>query len=290
LEMADAYAGLGCLVTVVEAATIAGTEDKELADGLRRVLAARGVTILEGVRVQAAEPGPVLLLEDGRRVAGSHLLVAIGKRPDLRALELEAGGVRASRAGIATDRGLRSLTNRCVFAVGDIADPEGIGPRAFTHVGSYHAGIVIRRVVFRLPARIDYRALPRVIYTDPELAQVGLTEAEARASGRRVSVLRWPLAETDRAQTERDLVGLVKLVVVDGRLAGVGILAAGAGEMITAWGLAIARGVKLSALSALIMPYPTRSEAAKRAVQSFYVPRLFSDRTKALVRWLARLP
>ena len=97
------------------------------------------------------------------------------------------------RAGIATDRGLRSLTNRRVYAVGDIADPQGIGPRAFTHVGSYHAGIVIRRALFRLPARIDYAALPRVTYTNPELAQVGMTEAEARAAGHRVAVLRWPL-------------------------------------------------------------------------------------------------
>ena len=87
------------------------------------------------------------------------------------------------RAGIATDRGLRSLTNRRVFAVGDIADPQGIGPRAFTHVGSYHAGIVIRRALFRLPARVDYAALPRVTYTNPELAQAGMTEAEASAAG-----------------------------------------------------------------------------------------------------------
>src|SRR6202035_1861734 len=114
-------------------------------------------------------------------------------------LPLDAATVRAGPAGIATDRGLRSLTNRRVYAVGDIADPQGIGPRAFTHVGSYHAGIVIRRALFRLPARIDYAALPRVTYTLPELAQVGMTEAEARSAGHRVSVLRWPLADNDRA-------------------------------------------------------------------------------------------
>jgi len=240
--------------------------------------------------VRASEPGPALLLDDGRRLSGSHLLVATGKRPDLDALALEAGRVRTGRAGIATDRGLRSITNHRVFAVGDVADPERTGPRAFAHVGTYHAGVVIRRAVFRLPARIDYRALPRVTYTNPELAQVGLTEAEARTSGRPVTVLRWPLAENDRAQTERDPSGLVKLVVSDGRLVGVGILAAGAGEMITAWALAITRRVKLSALSGLIVPYPTQSEAVLRALQSFYAPRLFSERTKAVARWMARLP
>ena len=192
--------------------------------------------------------------------------------------------------GIATDRGLRSLTNRRVYAVGDIADPQGIGPRAFTHVGSYHAGIVIRRALFRLPARIDYAALPRVTYTRPELAQVGMTEAEARDAGHRVAILRWPLADNDRATAERDPTGLVKLVVAGRRIIGAGILAPNAGEMIGLWTLAIAQRMKLGALASLIVPYPTRAEAGKRAAGNFFVPRLFAPRTKALVRLLARLP
>ncbi len=290
LEMADAHAGLGCRVTVVEAGAIAGKEDSELVRGLRMALAARGVTFREGAAVRAVEPGPVLLLADGSRIAGSHLLVAVGRRPELASLDLGRGAVRATALGIATDRGLRSVTNRRVFAVGDVADPEGIGPRAFTHVGSYHAGIVIRRALFRVPARIDYRALPRVTYTSPELAQAGATEAEARAAGRHIAVLRWPLADNDRAQTERDPAGLVKLVVERGRVIGAGILAPHAGEMIGAWVLAIARRVPLSVLAGLIVPYPTRSEAAKRAAGSFYLARLFAPRTKRLVRALMRLP
>jgi len=290
LEMADAHAGLGCRVTVVEAASIAGKEDAELVAGLRTALAKRGVAFHEGVTVRAAEPGPALVLDDGRRIAGSQLLVAVGRQPDLAALDLPAGGVRATRQGIATDRGLRSLSNRRVFALGDIADPQGIGPRAFTHVGSYHAGIMIRRALFRLPARIDYRALPRVTYTSPELAQVGMTEAEARAAGRRIQVLRWSMADNDRAQTERDLSGLVKLVVERGRVIGAGILAPHAGEMISGWGLAIARRVPLSVMAGMIVPYPTRSEAGKRAAGSFYAPRLFGTRTRTVVRALARLP
>jgi pyruvate/2-oxoglutarate dehydrogenase complex dihydrolipoamide dehydrogenase (E3) component len=185
---------------------------------------------------------------------------------------------------------LRSISNKRVFAVGDIADPVGIGPRAFTHVGSYHAGIVIRRALFRLPAAIDYAALPRVTYTDPELAQTGLTEQEARAAGMKVQVLRWPLAENDRAVAERDLAGLVKLVVSRGHVVGAGILAPHAGEMISLWSLAISRRTKLSALAGLIVPYPTRSETAKRAAGSFFAGRLFSPRTKSLVRVLRFLP
>ena len=290
LEMADAFIGLGSRVTVVEAATIAGKEDPDLVAGLRNALSARGVTLLEGAKVGSVEAGPTLVLTDGRRIKGSHLLVAVGRQPSLHALDLAAGNVQASQAGIATDRGLRSLTNRRVYAVGDIADPQGIGPRAFTHVGSYHAGIVIRRALFRLPARIDYTALPRVTYTSPELAQVGMTEAEARAAGHSVSILRWQLAGNDRAIAERDTTGSVKLVVAGNRVLGAGILAPNAGEMIGLWGLAIARRVRLSALASLILPYPTRSEAGKRAVADFFAPRLFAPRTKSLVRLLARLP
>jgi pyruvate/2-oxoglutarate dehydrogenase complex dihydrolipoamide dehydrogenase (E3) component len=291
LEMAQAHAGLGSRVTIVEAGRIAGREDCELADGLRIALLRDGIAIVEGARVARVEPGPTLVLEDGRRIDGTHLLVATGRQPSLAALALEAGGVRASPAGIASDTGLRSLSNRRVFAVGDIADPVGIGPRAFTHVGSYHAGIVIRRALFRLPARVDYAALPRVTYTDPELAQVGPTEAEARVAGHEVRVLRWPLAENDRAQAERRTEGLVKLVATPaGRVLGAGILAPHAGEMIGLWTLAVLRQEKLSTLAGMIFPYPTLAEAGKRAAGTFYAPRLFAPATKRLVRLLAWLP
>lgn len=290
LEMADAHAGLGCRVTMVEAGRIAGHDDPELAAGLREALTQKGMAILEGVKVAEAAPGPTLVLRDGRRLSGSHLLVATGRQPNLEALALDAGGVEATASGIATDAGLRSLTNRRVFAVGDIADPRSIGPRAFTHVGTYHAGIVIRRAVFRLPARLDYRALPRVTYTNPELAQVGPSAEEARAAGRRVSTLRWSMAENDRAQAERDVAGLVKLVVERGRVIGAGILAPHAGEMIGQWTLAIERRLPVRALAELIAPYPTRAEAGKRAAGAYYGLRLFAPRTKRLVRALSWLP
>ena len=290
LELADAFAGLGSRVSVVEAASIASREDPELVAGLRAAFAARGIDLIEGTAVARVEAGPALVLADGRRIAGSHLLVAVGRRPALETLDLAAGNVRAGTAGIATDQGLRSVSNRAVYAVGDIADPRGIGPRAFTHVGSYHAGVVIRRALFRLPARLDYRALPRVTYTDPELAQVGMTEGEARAAGHRPYVLRWPFAENDRAVAEGDTTGMVKLVVAGNRVIGAGLLAPHAGEMIGLWGLAIAQRIKVSVLASLIVPYPTRTEAAKRAVQSLLAPRLFANRTKILVRLLSRLP
>ena len=295
LEMAQAHAALGCQVSVIQSGDIAAREDPELVAGLRIALTALGVALQENSRVIAVETDPtrggvLLVLADGGRIAGSHLLVAVGRAPNIEDLDLAKGNVRASPHGIATDPGLRSLTNRRVFAMGDIADPAGIGPRAFTHVGSYHAAILIRRMLFRLPARIDYAALPRVTFTTPELAQAGLTEAEARAEGHKVSVLRWPLAENDRAVTEGETLGLVKLVIAGNRVLGAGILAPHAGEMIGVWTLAISQRVKLSALASMIVPYPTRSEIGKRAAGSYFTDSLFSNRTRWLVRMLFRLP
>lgn len=289
LEMADAFSGLGCQVTVIEAGTIANREEPELVDTLRGALRGRGITILEGAAVKAARPGPELELADGRIVTGTHVLVATGRRPNLEALNLPAARVAASARGVVTDAGLRSPGNKRVYAVGDIADPIGIGPRAFTHVGLYHAGIIIRRALFHLPAKVDYSALPRVTYTEPELAHTGLTEAEARAAGLEIEVLRWPLAENDRAIAERSTTGHIKLIVRRGKIIGAGILAPHAGEMIGQWTLAISRKIPLSALAGMIVPYPTYAEIGKRAAGSYFTAKLFSARTKALVRFLGRL-
>jgi len=130
--------------------------------------------------------------------------------------------------------------------------------------------------------------LPWVTYTDPELAQVGLTEVAARAAGVVVRVLQWPFVENDRAQTERDTEGLVKVVLQrNGRVLGASILGAAAGDLILPWALAISQKLKIGALANLIAPYPTRSEASKRAAGCYYTPTLFSSRTRRLVRLLA---
>jgi pyruvate/2-oxoglutarate dehydrogenase complex dihydrolipoamide dehydrogenase (E3) component len=227
--------------------------------------------------------GVVVMLEGGERIAGSHLLVAAGRRPNTAALDLSAAGIAAGPEGIIVDARLRT-TNRRAFAVGDVAG----GPQ-FTHIALYHAGIVIRNALFRLPAKVDYRALPWVTYTEPELAQVGLTEPAARKGGRPVRVLRWPFAMNDRAQSERDTEGLVKILTRrDGRILGASILGAAAGDLILPWALAISQKLKIGALANLVVPYPTRGEASKRAAGSFYTPALFSARTRRIVRFLAR--
>jgi pyruvate/2-oxoglutarate dehydrogenase complex dihydrolipoamide dehydrogenase (E3) component len=233
------------------------------------------------------------VLADGTRIAGTHLLLAVGRAPRLAGLDLPAANVQSGPRGVRTRADLRSVSNPRVWAVGDIADPEGLGPRAFTHVAGQHAGVLVRAMLFRLPgARVDYAALPRVTYTDPELAQVGLTEAEARAEGHRdLRILRWPLSENDRAIAEGRPEGVVKPVATaKGRLLGAGILGPRAGEMAGTYGLTIGRRLPLSALASLVLPYPTLAEAGTRAAGEFYTPKLLSPLMKRLIGLLKHLP
>ncbi len=288
-ELAQAFRRLGAAVSVVEMATLLPKDDPELVQIVRQRLHDDGVALRERTRVIAVEStsdGVALLTEnDGNRarIDGSHLLVAAGRRANIAGLELAAAGIAHSATGITVDPHLRT-SNRRVYAIGD-----AVGGLQFTHLAGYHAGIVIRHALFRLPARVDLRRVPWVTYSDPELAQVGLTEAAARAAGHDARVLRWPFAENDRAQTERATAGLVKAVVAPGgRILGASIVGRHAGELIQPWQLAIANGLKIGALATMIAPYPTLGEASKRAAGSFYTPKLFTKRTRRLVRFLRR--
>ena len=287
IEMAQAHCRLGARVTVLDVGPLLPRDDPELSAVLAERLWSEGIVGRPGVEIAEVErAGQVIRvrLESGEQISGSHLLIAAGRRPTVEALDLAAAGIASTAKGITVDARLRT-TNRRVFAIGDVAG----GPQ-FTHVALYHAGIVIRNALFRIPAKVDYRALPWVTYPDPELAQVGLTEAEARAIERASRVLRWRFVENDRAQTERETEGMVKVVTrANGRILGTSILGAGAGDLILPWALAISQKLKIGALANLIVPYPTRGEASKRAAGSYYTPTLFSARTRRLVRLLARL-
>ena len=293
IEMAQAHRLLGARVTVLEAAPRAmAKDDPELVTLLMERLTAEGIALLVGARILRVEPAgagvAVVLAGEGgeERLLASHLLVAAGRQASLEGLEVEKAGIALGpKGGLVLDRRLRT-TNRRIYAVGDVAG----GPQ-FTHVAGYHAGIAIRNIVFRLPAKVDYKALPWVTFTDPELAQVGLTEAEARERhGHDLAVLRWPFQENDRAQAEGETHGLVKaLTRRNGRILGASILGKHAGELIQSWGVAIGAGLKIGALATGIAPYPTLGEASKRAAGSFYVPKLFGERTQRLVRLLKRL-
>ena len=255
---------------------------------LRHALIEDGVALYEGHKVAsvAKDGAGIALLIEGQegsqRLAGSHLLVAAGRRPAVTGLGLEAAGVVHSPQGIQVDARLKTSNPR-IYAIGDIAG----GPQ-FTHLGGYQAGIVLRSALFRLPARQNLGALPWVTFTEPELAHVGLSEAAARAQGP-IRILRWPYAENDRARAERRTEGFIKVITTaKGRILGADIVGAEAGELIHLWTLAVARGLSIGAVAGMIAPYPTLGEVGKRAAGNYFLPKLFTERTKRLVRFLAR--
>jgi pyruvate/2-oxoglutarate dehydrogenase complex dihydrolipoamide dehydrogenase (E3) component len=284
IEMAQAHRHLGAEVTVVEGAPrILPRSDPDLATLLAERLMAEGIGLRTGLKVDRIEgqEGAITLHTAAGPITGSRLLVAAGRAPALDRLDLARGGVAFTPKGITVRRDLRATTNPRVYAVGDAA-----GGPMFTHVAGFQAGIVVRRVLFALPARADRATIPAATYTDPELAEVGLTEDQARARhGAALTVIRQDMAGNDRAQAERATIGALKLFVVKGRPVGAAILAPGAGEMIAFWALAIAQGTRLSAIAGLILPYPTRAEIGKRAVSAYFSPRLFGS--PWVKRWVA---
>jgi len=292
VEIGQAYQRLGAAVTLIEREKAMPKDDPELVRSLLQRLATEGVTIREraeakeisrdgdGIRMTVEETGR------SRELRCSHLLVATGRKPRASALGLENAGIEYNPKGIVVDQHLQT-TAPGIYAAGDVVD----GPR-FTHVSSYHAGVVIRNALFRLRAKINYRSLPWVTYTDPELAQVGMTEAEARRShGDEVRVVRVPYTENDRAQTERQTAGVLKLVAHrSGHILGASIFGAHAGELAHLWVISIEQRLKLRNLAQMIAPYPTWGELDKAAAAEFSKPLLTHPLTRGAVRILSWLP
>ena len=289
-ELAQAFRRLGAQVTLLDSGRLLARDDPECAAVVAEALAREGIELHAGVTITAVGPtadGVVLDIEGagGRRaVQASHLLVAAGRRPATSGLGLEAAGIASTPRGINVDRGLRT-TNRRVYAIGDVA-----GGAMFTHVASQQASLVVRNALFRLPVSFDPDFIPRVTFTDPELAQVGLTEPEARARHRGVQVVRWPMRDNDRAQAERDTAGFIKVMTTArGRILGASIVGRAAGEMISMWTQAVVRRSGMRAFTSFVVPYPTVSEIGKRVAVAFFAPRLTSPLVKhiiRLIRWL----
>ncbi len=289
LELAQAFRRLGAEVTVLEAAQPLAREDPECAGIVLDALAREGVVVRAGaavVRVEAADARVKVVVRAGageQVLDGSHLLVATGRRVNTAGLGLEDAGIEYDGGGIRVDQGLRTANKR-VYAIGDAA-----GGAQFTHAANYHAGLVIRNALFRLRVKVDDDLIPRVTFTDPELAHVGLTEAEARRRGVALRVLRWPYHENDRAQAERETVGHIK-VVTDrrGRILGATIVGAAAGELITTWTLAISQGLNIRAFTGIVVPYPTLAEVGKRAAITYFTPSLTSPWVRRIIALLRR--
>jgi pyruvate/2-oxoglutarate dehydrogenase complex dihydrolipoamide dehydrogenase (E3) component len=293
VEIAQAYRLLGVQVTLVEAGErLLAQEDPEMAGVVDQALRSDGVTVRTGASIGRIEPakaeGVAVVLSGSETIEASHLLVATGRKPVVDGLGLEAAGIASDASGILVDKGLRT-SNRRVYAIGDCAGGAAAGAR-FTHVATHHAGLVIRNALFRLPVRVGQAPIPRVTYTAPELASVGLTEAQAREEHRTIRILRWAYADNDRARTERQTEGHVKAVVTPrGRILGCSIAGAHAGELIMPWVLAMSRGMKVSHLAGLIYPYPTFSEVTKSAAVEFLKPSAQNPWVRRLVSLVRRL-
>jgi pyruvate/2-oxoglutarate dehydrogenase complex dihydrolipoamide dehydrogenase (E3) component len=289
LEMAQAHRRLGSAVTVVEALAALGGDDPELAAIVVKRLREEGVTIRESAKVVGVERRGGkdairvhLDSPDGSGfIDGTHLLVAVGRTANVSGLGLEKAGIAYDRKGIKVTDKLRT-TNRRVYAVGDVA-----GSLQFTHVAGYHAGLVIRALLFRIGARENRHIIPSVTFTDPELAHVGMTEAEAARKRGVVRILRWPYAENDRAQAERSTQGHVKLVTDRrGRILGVSIAGTNAGEMISFWALALGKRMTVKDVAAYVPPYPTLSEIGRRAAITYFMGATRKRPARAIIRWL----
>jgi len=286
-EMAQAHRRLGCKVTVLEMFTIMPKDDPDLVDVVRQRLVAEGVDLREGMAVEkvSTEDGSLRVSTFEDDVVGSHILVAAGRKPNIDGLGLETAGVHTSRAGITVDARLRS-SNKKIFAIGDVA-----GGYQFTHQAGYQAGVVIQNLLFRLPTKSSDASIPWVTYTEPELAQVGLSAVELMAQDPKGTVLTSSFEDNDRARASRQNTGLIK-VMVDrkGKIKGASIVGPHAGELLQPWILAISQGLSIRAMTGFRAPYPTLGEINKTVAGSYYTPTLYSSRTRKLVRMLLKLP
>jgi pyruvate/2-oxoglutarate dehydrogenase complex dihydrolipoamide dehydrogenase (E3) component len=284
-ELGQAFVRLGSRVTVIEAGAPLSRFEPEHAALALEALKEDGVTLVTGQAAVSASGGPgaiTLTLADGQTVSGSHLLVAAGRQPVLDGLNLEAAGVDTDERGLIVDDRLRT-SNKRVLAAGDIAGKGGL-----THLAGWHGSVIIRNLYFGLPTAQSSQPIPQAVYTDPPLAGVGLTEAEARAEhGDAVKVSSWPFSENDRAIAESDTRGGVKLIIGKGaKLLGAHAAGARADDLIQIAGAVMARGGTVRDLTSAVAPYPTRGEVFKRAASKYYEPTVFGPFARALARIL----
>jgi pyruvate/2-oxoglutarate dehydrogenase complex dihydrolipoamide dehydrogenase (E3) component len=285
MEMALAHRRLGSEVTVLEAFQPLAKDDPELTSVVLDSLKSEGIAIHGGAKINSvskSKTGIAIDVEGMPPIIGSHLLVAAGRQPNIENMNLEAAGIDYTKRGITVDASLRS-TNKRVYAAGDAA-----GGLQFTHVAGYHAGLIIRNALFRLPVKNRTDIIPWVTYTDPELAHVGLTEKDAKQRhGDDIRVLRWQFKENDRALAEGKSKGLVKIITLkNGRIVGASIVGPNAGDLIAMWTLAVTQKLKISAIANVVLPYPTLGEAGKRAAVTYYAGLAQKTFTRKLIGFL----
>jgi pyruvate/2-oxoglutarate dehydrogenase complex dihydrolipoamide dehydrogenase (E3) component len=285
LELSQAFGRFGSDVTVFEPGDRPlRMADPEASAVLREVLQSEGVRFRFGARAQQVrrEASSVVVTDRGEEVEGDALLVAVGRRPTVDGLALERAGVAYSEKGIHVDRWLRT-SQRHIFACGDV-----IGSFQFTHYAAWQASLAVRNSLFPASSRGVRENVPWTIFTDPEVAQCGLDEAQARQrypGSEKVRVARWPLDHLDRAMTDRAARGFIKVVHrPNGEVLGAQIVAARAGEMIHELALAIERRLRLGDLAATIHVYPTYTIGVQQLAAEARLRQVASSPIVKLVR------
>lgn len=290
IEMAQAFQRLGSQVTIIEMGRALARADAAHGAVALEALRKEGITILEGhkaVEVSGSAGDITVRTETkdggGENVQGTHVLVAVGRRTFLDGLDIEKANVTTERGSVVVKKNLQSVSNKRVWALGDAT-----GKAQFTHVAGYHASIFTQAGIIGLPGKdADAAALPAVTYMQPEIAQLAMTEAEARAKyGDKVKVGTFAFDENDRAIAERKTDGEVKIIWMGKKILGASILGEGAGDLLQIVSVAMANGLGPSGLIGHMSPYPTRAEAVKRAVSGseHFGGRFFSN--KAIRAWV----
>ena len=283
LEMGQSFRRLASKVTIVDIAPPLDCSDPAHAKILIDALKGEGVAFRAPVKTKKISKTARTIkieFEDGETISGSHLLVAAGRAPNVDGLDLDKGGVTFDKKGIDTDEALRTSNPR-VYAAGDIAAGKG----GLTHAAGHHAGVLIKNLYFMPPglggllAKATTNRMPAVIYTQPELGSIGAGHGDA------AKTLHFDFEENDRSIAERDTVGGLKLYLDSkSKVIGASCLGSQAGEIINTVSLAMAGRLKLSQISGMISPYPTRTEVVKRAASSNFTEAIFGPKARALAR------
>ncbi len=283
VEMAQAYSRLGSEVMIVEMASrLISRMEAEASKILADVLSSEGISVyLNTEVVEVFEQGDMkqVKLNDGTVLQADALLLAIGRRPVVDSLQLEKADVRFDATGIKVNRKMQT-TNKRIFACGDVT-----GEMPLTHVAELQAGIVIANMIFKLPKKINYDVIPSVVYTEPEVAQVGVGIEQCKQL-KHGEIYQFEVSQLDRAVTDNSKVGVAKILTDKGRIIGASIIAPHAGELIHELALAIQEKMKVSKITSLVHAYPSYSQLNKRLAGQYYSERLFSPLTKKIVTFL----
>jgi len=289
VEMAQAYSRLGTEVCLVELAPRLLPRMDEQASGiLAEALSAEGISIylnsevIEVAGNVSGEGDKQVVLKDGTSLQAEALLVAIGRRPVVESLNLEKANVSYDAKGIKVNSKMQT-SNKNIYACGDVT-----GEMPLTHVAELQAGIVIANLVFKIPKKISYNVIPAVVYTDPEVAQVGVSVEQCKQL-KHGEVHQFDVSQLDRAVTDNNKTGIATILTNKGRVIGAHIIAPHAGELIHELALAVQEKMKVSKLTSLVHAYPSYSQLNKRLAGQYYSERLFSSRTKKIVAFLNRI-